>query len=108
MTRTRLANRRHSTFVSFDHEGVPYTASASAYPSGDLAELFLNCAKEGSSANIVARECAVILSIALQTGAPLQTIREALPKLADGKPAGPVGTALDLLTTPTAPKGGPT
>jgi len=94
MTRNRLPQRRNAELVSFSHEGVSYTAHFGWNRKGELSELFLNAGKEGSTANTVARETAVILSIALQFGTPLPVIRDALPKLADGAPAGPVGVAL--------------
>ena len=94
MTRSRLPQRRNAELVSFSHEGVSYTAHFGCDGNGRLAEIFLDAAKEGSTANTVARECAVILSIALQHHTPLSIIRDALPKLQDGSPAGPIGVAL--------------
>lgn len=98
MTRNRLPQRRKAELVSFSHEGVSYTAHFGCDGEGRLAELFLDAAKEGSAANTMARECAVITSIALQFGTPLNIIRDALPKLNDGSPAGPVGVALSHFT----------
>ena len=92
--RTRLLNRRMSTTVEFDYSGVHYTASYSYGSDGKLAEVFLNAGKEGSAADIIGRECSVILSIALQYGTPIEVITESLPKLANGEPAGPVGMVL--------------
>ncbi len=96
MTRARLPNRRRNTFIDFQCNGVPYTACFANAEDGTLAEVFLNGGKEGSAADIIGRECAVVLSIALQFGTPLNIIVDALPKLADGNPAGPVGMALKL------------
>jgi ribonucleoside-diphosphate reductase alpha chain len=73
---------------------VPYRAQFSEGKDGTLAEVFFNAGKEGTALDIMGRECGAILSIALQHGTPLKTIRDALPKLATGKPAGPVGKAL--------------
>ena len=95
--RTRLPDRRQSTSITFDYGGVSYNAQFSNGADGALAELFLNCGKEGSAADIIGRECAVVLSIALQFGTPLDVIFDALPKLADSKPAGPVGMAIAKL-----------
>lgn len=97
MARDVLASRRLGYIYSFDYEGVSYTAQFGKNASGQIAELFLNGGKEGSAARKIANECAVILSIALQYGAPLNVIVDALPKLADGiSAAGPVGRALAL------------
>lgn len=82
--RTRLPNRRRGDLVSFEHEGVRYTAQLGYYPNGLAAEVFLDAGKEGSAVNTMAREAAVLASIALQFGTPLKMLRDALPKLADG------------------------
>lgn len=95
--RKRPPDRRWGPLVSYTVGGMKYTAHAN---SGELTEMFLNCGKEGSSANIIARECAVIFSIARQYGVPLDAIRNALPLLHNGKPAGPVGCALFLFEHP--------
>lgn len=92
-----LAERRLGELVSFEYEGIAYVVQFGRNAAGHIAEMFLNGGKEGSTSSKVARECAVILSIALQYGTPLSVIFDALPKLADGKCAGPVGTALELI-----------
>lgn len=98
--RNRPPDRRIGPLVTYKVDEVAYTAQASFDAAGELLEMFLNCGKEGSSANIVARECAVILSIARQYGTPLDAITKALPLLSNGKPAGPVGCALFLFANP--------
>lgn len=100
MNRKRPSDRRVGPLITYKVDEIEYTAQSSADESGELLEMFLNCGKEGSSANIVARECAVILSIARQYGTPLEAISKALPLLSNGKPAGPVGCALFLFANP--------
>jgi predicted DsbA family dithiol-disulfide isomerase len=65
---------------------------------GRMAELFLNNHKAGNQSDTNARDAAVILSFALQYGADLGAIREALSRDATGKAIGPVGAALDIIT----------
>ena len=95
--RQRLPNRRESSTFEFDHGGIRYTASASFFPEGALAELFLRGGKTGSSAEIAAHDGAIILSIALQHGVPLNAIQHALQKLPNGSSAGPLCRAIDLI-----------
>jgi hypothetical protein len=95
MARDILAPRRMGELISFEYEGVAYTAQFGRNAAGTIAEVFLDGGKLGSAANKVAEECAVILSIALQYGAPLDVIFAGLPKLADGTSAGPVGMAIE-------------
>jgi ribonucleoside-diphosphate reductase alpha chain len=45
----------------------------------------------------LARDSAVLLSLALQHGTPLSTIAHALTRNADGSPSGPIGTLVDLI-----------
>ena len=45
----------------------------------------------------IARDAAVVASIALQFGADIETIRKALTKDHDGGPATLLGAALDIL-----------
>ena len=100
-SRQRPPDRRIGPLVTYKVDEMEYIAQAYESEPGRIAEMFINCGKEGSSANIVARECAVILSIALQYGTPLDAITKALPLLSNGKPAGPVGCALFLFANPT-------
>jgi hypothetical protein len=97
-TRQRLANRRASENFTFEVEGLRYTATVSRMEDGRMAELFLNNHKAGNQSDTNARDAAVILSFALQYGADLGAIREALSRDATGKAIGPVGAALDIIT----------
>jgi len=94
--RETLPNRRPSESFSFDHEGVSFRATISRFPNGGIAELFLDAGKTGSAVNIMARDAAVVFSIARQCGTPLELIRAGLSKLADGSCAGAIGHALEL------------
>jgi hypothetical protein len=56
-----------------------------------------NRGKPGSPIEAIARDAAVTVSIALQFGADLETIKQALTKDHDGGPATPLGAALDAI-----------
>ena len=95
--RRRLPNRRRHELVTFMHDAIKYHASISRFENGDIGEIFLSTDKPGSQAETVARDAAVVCSIALQFGAPIATIKHALTRLQDGnRAAGPLGAALDL------------
>ena len=53
--------------------------------------------RPGSATEAIARDAAILVSIALQYGAALETIRAALTKDHDGSPATAIGAALDKL-----------
>jgi hypothetical protein len=95
--RRRLPNRRHSLSFSFRWNGFEYVATISRFPTGELAEIFLTNGKVGSDADTAARDSAVICSISLQHNVPVDVLRGALLRNPDGKAAGPLGCALDLL-----------
>ena len=76
--RRRLPNRRASETFSFVWLGMRFTASISRFDDGGLAEIFLTNGKVASQADAVARDSAIVASLALQHGTPLETIRGAL------------------------------
>lgn len=95
--RHRLPNRRPSTTFDVESQDLNFTATVSRFPDGGVAEVFLQNHKAGSMAAINAQDSAAVCSLALQFGTPLETIRRALMRNADGTASGPLGTALDLL-----------
>jgi hypothetical protein len=95
--RQRLPNRRACESFNIRHDGFAFTASAGFYPGGRVAEIFLSSDKPGSPVEAAARDSAIAVSIALQFGADLETIRAALTKDHDGSPATVIGAALDKL-----------
>jgi hypothetical protein len=96
--RERLPNRRASESFSFECVGLRYVATISRFPDGRLAEIFIANHKAGSAADVAARDAAIAASIALQYGAPLDTIRRALCRDSRGRASGPLGVALDLIS----------
>ena len=100
--RERLPNRRRCELFEFRLAGHPFTASAGFYADGRIAEIFLSSHKPGSPIEAIARDAAVTVSIALQFGVDLETIRSALTRDHDGGPATAIGAALDALA-----EGGP-
>lgn len=93
--RERLANRRPCESYDIRHSGVDFTVSHGLYPDGRIAEVFLSSNKPGSPIDAIARDAAVTVSIALQFGADIKTIRAALTMDHDGSPATILGAALD-------------
>ena len=101
--RQRLPNRRESELIDFRCSGFRYTAGISRFGDGRLAEIFITNSKAGSDADTAARDSAVVASIALQYGVPLEVLRRALMRDAQGLPSGPLGTALDLIAQDPEP-----
>ena len=95
--RRRLKNRRASVTFEIEAQNLRFPASASRYADGSLAEISLQNHKAGSAAGILAQDSAVICSLALQFGEPLDVIRRALMRDAQGRAASPLGVALDCI-----------
>jgi hypothetical protein len=95
--RVRLPNRRASISFGFECNGLRYAATISRFPNGGLAEIFISNAKAGSHSDAAAKDSSVVCSIALQFGVPVDVIRKALLRDAQGRASSPLGVALDLL-----------
>jgi len=95
--RQRLPNRRGS--ITFDVEafGLTFTVTASRFDDGTIAETFIRNHKCDSAAGIMASDCAIAASLALQFGCPAEVLARALSRDSRGNATGPLGIALDLL-----------
>jgi hypothetical protein len=86
--RQKRPNRRAIEINDFEHAGQRYTAAISRFPDNRIAEIFLTGGKYGADVHIHAQDSAVLASLALQSGVPVETIRHAIK--------GPIGHALAL------------
>jgi hypothetical protein len=91
--RERLPNRRGGLSFNFVHDDRAYHATATHYPDGRIAEIFLDVGKAGSTVQQHAEATAVLASLALQHGVSTKTIIHALA-------GGPLATALELAVAP--------
>jgi hypothetical protein len=92
-----LANRRGGYNFDFVHDNMQYNASVRTH-KGIPVEVFLNANKIDSSADMVARDAAIMLSIMLQFGVPLSALADsALGKNADGSSSSPIGALIEIL-----------
>jgi hypothetical protein len=99
--REKLPARRYSE--SFDVEFPPstgklYAVTIGCYPDGRIGEVFLSSyQKVGSQADMAARDLALLISIALQHGAPLEVMASAATKDAESRQEGLAGVVLEQL-----------
>ena len=103
MTRRRLPNRRKSIFLDFESMGMRFVASVSHYDDGGVGELFLDNNKQGSAVGTLVRDLAIVFSFAVQHGADIDSISNALCRDDQGRPLGPLAAVLDLLAEDSAP-----
>jgi ribonucleoside-diphosphate reductase alpha chain len=101
--RQRLPQRRQCESFTLELYGLRYTATFSRLPGGAVGEVFLSNHKPGSQSDSNARDAAVAASLALQHGCPLDVLRRALLRDAQGRPATPLAAALDLISESERP-----
>ena len=96
INRRRLSGRRLCETVAFELGPHRYLVSVGLFDDGEIGEIFINTnGRAGSESDVNASDAAVAVSLALQYGCPLETLREAMKRNADGSAQGPIGAALD-------------
>ena len=100
--RKRLPQRHTSGRLSFEArrdgaEPSKFEAGIGFYNDFTIGEAFLDSGKAGTEVAVIADEAAILFSLALQHGCPIETIRKAMPRTNDGRPEGAIGTLCDLL-----------
>jgi len=90
--RARLKDRRPHWLYRFECDGQSYTGGIGRFDDGLIAEIFINGAKAGTAAETNAQDVAIVASLALQHGCPIETIRHALAR--SGGSAGPLAKLL--------------
>jgi hypothetical protein len=83
--RARLPNRRTAESFNAEAGGLRYVATVGRFEDGRVAEIFLTNHKSGSTAGIMASDSAVLCSIALQHGVPLDVLRRADARFAGSR-----------------------
>ena len=98
MSRQKLPQRRVSETFNLVFKNQPITATIGFYPDGNVGEIFVDVAKTGNDLAHIARDAAIVVSIALQFGAPVEAIRHAITRNSDGAPASIVGAVIDSIS----------
>ena len=91
--RERLPNRRLHWLYRFESGGQFYAGGIGRFDDGRVAEIFITGSKAGTTAEAIAQDAAIVASLALQHGCPIDTIRHAL--IRPGGSSGPLATLLD-------------
>jgi len=104
MTDRRLLPQRRSTFTFDIHDEsgrIDMTVAYSTFeppgasPPHTVAEIFVTSRKIGSGTEAIARDAAILLSLAVQYGCPLDTIMHALTRNQDGSAQSLMGRVVD-------------
>jgi hypothetical protein len=95
--RRRLPNRRRAETLTFERDRSRFEMTAGYYPNGKPGEIFLSADRANSLLDFLMSDAAILASLAMQYGAPLDEIRHAMKRDAAGKAASPIGEALDRI-----------
>lgn len=101
-TRHHLPQRRPLETFNLTHLGITYSVGVGRYLDGRIGEVFINSDKVGTAADVLARDAAVILSLAFQHGITPAELSHAVTRDLDGKPSGLIGTILEHIDAETA------
>jgi hypothetical protein len=75
-----------------------FTVTVGSYADGTPGEVFIDGCKTGGDVEAVARDAAVTLSLGLQHGVPIESIRHAVTRNgASGAPASIIGAVVDAV-----------
>ena len=97
--RRTLPQRRAAETFDLRFWNQPFTVTVGFYADGTPGEVFIDGGKTGHDIQSIARDAAVVLSLALQHGVPPETIRHAVTRGASEEPASILGAIVDSITT---------
>lgn len=96
--RAILPQRRNNETSVIWFNNTRYTVTVGYY--SDFAtpgEVFINGAKTGTDMDFITRDGSIVLSLALQHGVPVETLRHAIARNSDGTPASIIGEVVDRM-----------
>jgi len=100
--RHRLANRRAVETFAIEHDDLHYMISLGRERIdrerlGPVMEVFLNAEQVNSAADVLAIDGAILISLLLQHGCPIETINHALRRNPNGSPCSLLGRVAAVL-----------
>jgi len=97
--RRALPMRRHCETFELEFGGLlkSHTVTVGFYDDGRPGEVFISGGKSGEQVEAIARDGAVLLSMALQHGVALETIKHAVTRDGQEQPSSIIGAVVDAL-----------
>jgi len=96
-TREILPNRRQQESFDFVYSDHCFTGAVGLHPDGRIGEVFLSCEKTTSLMESLGRDGAILISLAIQHGCPIETMCGAITRGENDAPATVIGGLLDQL-----------
>jgi hypothetical protein len=101
-----LPQRRRAETFTVIHWDQPFVVTVGFFDDGTPGEVFVDSHKTGGDVAI-ARDAAVVISLSLQHGAAVETLRHAITRSSNGAPSSILGAVIDALAAiPSSPTGG--
>ena len=97
MARKILPQRRRSETFFMHHGKHKFQVTVGYFTTEEIGEVFISGAKTGSEMDALCRDAAILLSLALQHGTPLDIIRHAITREANGEASTIIGAVVDKL-----------
>ena len=102
-TRRRLQQQRRAETFDLLFRNQLITVTAGFHADGALGEIFISTGKTGTDIASVARDAAVVISLALQHGVPIEG--RAITRDRSGAPASILGAVIDCVSAKTFSEG---
>lgn len=94
MSREQLPPRRLHESFDIVHWNRRYRIGLGRV-SGRVVEVFISSGRSGEQSEVLAHDSAILLSIALQHGVPIEDLSKSIMREPDGKASGPIGALID-------------
>ena len=97
MIRRTLPQRRAAETFDLRFWNQPFTVTAGFFDDGTVGEVFVDARKTGGDVEAITRDAAVLLSLALQHGVAVESVRHAITRNGNGTPSSILGAVIDVL-----------
>jgi hypothetical protein len=106
MSRQTLPQRRRAETFTVVHWNQPFVVTVGFFDDGTPGEVFVDSRKTGGDVEAIARDAAVVISLSLQHGAAVETLRHVVTRNSNGAPSSILGAVIDALAAiPSSPIG---
>ncbi len=111
MNRRALPDRRAALTFELVHQFLIFQVTIGRFDAdlqdagaggGSIAEVFVSGPKSGEHMHAVVRDAAIMISLALQCGCPVETLRASVSRGDDKQPHSIIGAVLDALAAEEA------
>ena len=105
--RQTLPQSRASETFDMRFWNQSFSVTIGFYSDSTPGEVFIDSGKSGGDVDAIARDAAVVISLSLQHGAGVETLRHAITRNSNGAPSSILGAVIDALAAiPSSPTGG--